>query len=60
MILIRSKGQCYWCKKYVGIKKLTQDHVIPLSRGGSHDESNVVAACGPCNSRKGAEMWNLC
>lgn len=32
--------------------KLTLDHVEPLARGGAHDVSNVVPACGPCNSRK--------
>lgn len=28
------------------------DHVIPLSKGGHHTASNVVPACGPCNSVK--------
>lgn len=31
---------------------LVQEHVTPLSRGGWHDYSNVVPACGPCNGRK--------
>lgn len=34
-------------------KRLTQDHVIPLAKGGHHTASNVVPACQPCNSRKG-------
>lgn len=33
---------------------LTQDHVVPLSRGGAHTMSNIVPACQPCNSRKNA------
>jgi hypothetical protein len=33
--------------------KATLDHVVPRSTGGSHDLSNLVLACGPCNSRKG-------
>lgn len=32
--------------------RLTQDHLIPLSKGGDHTRSNIVPACGPCNSRK--------
>ncbi len=31
---------------------MTQDHVIPVSKGGDHTQENVVPACKPCNSRK--------
>lgn len=32
----------------------TIEHVIPLSRGGADDESNVVIACRGCNDDRGA------
>ncbi len=31
------------------------DHVIPLAQGGFHEPGNVVPACKPCNSSKGAK-----
>ena len=34
--------------------KMTMDHVVPLSRGGTHTIGNVLPVCGPCNFRKGA------
>jgi 5-methylcytosine-specific restriction endonuclease McrA len=47
-------GRCLRC----GAKgvKLTKDHVIPLSEGGSHSASNLQPLCGPCNSSKGARI----
>lgn len=32
--------------------KLTADHVVPLNDGGLHVPSNLVGACGRCNSSK--------
>jgi hypothetical protein len=44
--------RCYYCKKRCK-GHLTQDHIIPLSKGGSHTLHNVIGACQSCNSRKG-------
>lgn len=43
---------CVYCGRKM--QRLTQDHITPLSRGGSHTTSNVVPACQGCNSKKGA------
>jgi 5-methylcytosine-specific restriction endonuclease McrA len=42
------------CCAYCGDRpdKLTQDHVIPVSRGGLHTRDNIVPACHPCNASK--------
>lgn len=34
----------------------TFDHVIPKSKGGRNSLKNGLAACGPCNGRKGNRM----
>ena len=31
-------------------------HIRPLSRGGTHDEENLMALCKPCRSKITAEM----
>ena len=42
---------CHYCgKRCKG--HLTQDHIIPLSKGGSHTLHNVIGACIGCNSKK--------
>ena len=44
-----------FCCQYCGAKgDLTFDHVEPRCRGGVTSWQNVVAACSPCNLRKGA------
>jgi 5-methylcytosine-specific restriction endonuclease McrA len=44
--------RCYYCQKRCK-GTLTQDHIVPLSQGGSHTLHNVIGACKSCNSRKG-------
>ena len=36
---------------------LTFDHVIPRSQGGKTNWTNVVAACRPCNFKKGKQEY---
>jgi 5-methylcytosine-specific restriction endonuclease McrA len=49
-LFLRDSFACQYC----GAKgDLTFDHVVPRSRGGRTTWENVVAACSPCNLRKG-------
>lgn len=45
------RNRCFYCGEK---KPLTQDHVIPISRGGRHERSNIVGSCRSCNGRKGS------
>lgn len=41
------------CCAYCGAQTvMTQDHRVPLKRGGSNDIANIFPACLPCNLRK--------
>jgi len=52
-VLHRDNFTCQYCGKRVHI--LTIDHVMPRHRGGPHTWQNLVAACPPCNRRKGGK-----
>jgi len=45
-------GLCHYCRRAVGPKALTLDHVVPLVRGGRSVRANMVPACKDCNSKK--------
>lgn len=49
-------GECAYCggTPRKG-KRLTKDHLEPVSVGGRTIQSNIVPACASCNSSKGAE-----
>ena len=42
-------NRCAYCGNET---KLTQDHFIPVSAGGGYTKSNIIPACGACNSSK--------
>jgi 5-methylcytosine-specific restriction endonuclease McrA len=59
-VFLRDRFECQYCGTG---DDLTFDHVIPRRCGGATTWENVVAACSPCNLRKGgllpaqASMW---
>ncbi len=54
-IFIRDNYTCQYCGKQER-KRLTIDHVIPVSRGGKDTWENTVACCPECNLKKGKRL----
>jgi 5-methylcytosine-specific restriction endonuclease McrA len=52
-IYTRDQYRCQYCGKEPPVSELTCDHVMPRSRGGRTEWSNIVTCCIPCNRRKG-------
>jgi 5-methylcytosine-specific restriction enzyme A len=48
----RDRYQCQSCGKTDLQTKLTVDHIVALTLGGSNDISNLQTLCHSCNSRK--------
>lgn len=53
-IIERDGGICQYCRAPATPPHV--DHIIPVSRGGSFDHSNLCVACPPCNKSKGAKL----
>lgn len=47
--------RCLGCGKKFPFKKLTVDHVLPVSMGGSSNIDNIQPLCQSCNSKKNAQ-----
>lgn len=43
-------NRCHYCFREAVLER---DHVVPLSKGGSHTAMNIVPACRKCNNNKG-------
>jgi hypothetical protein len=51
-VMRRDGHACYYCGRKPPEVKLTVDHVVPVALGGTDEPSNLVSACGDCNSGK--------
>lgn len=47
---------CWICHELIGKGQGTRDHVVPLSRGGTNEWSNLRPAHRRCNSGRGNGM----
>lgn len=62
---LTTKGWCirlyeYWNHScalcgFDNVKALQVDHMVPLSRGGLHEDSNLVLLCANCHCIKGQD-----
>lgn len=46
------KNRCCYCGNIFKSSELNLDHVMPSSRGGKTNWSNIVTSCIPCNTKK--------
>jgi 5-methylcytosine-specific restriction endonuclease McrA len=63
-LFARDEYRCQFCgRRTIDLKSrecLTRDHLVPISRGGTNQWTNVVTACSSCNTRKGNRLPTEC
>jgi len=52
-IIARDGGKCVNCG---ATDHLCVDHIVPVTRGGSSDDSNLQTLCWSCNTKKGNKL----
>ncbi len=57
-IIERDNSRCHMCRKKCKPSEIHLDHVIPLSKGGTHTLENLRVSCAPCNLSKGDRECN--
>lgn len=53
LLKLRDGYTCQYCLQRFPEHKLTVDHYVPKSKRGGGGYTNLVAACFPCNQRRG-------
>lgn len=54
----RLNWKCFYCGCKINSKTVTEDHIKPISRGGTDYIENIVPACQSCNSSKHTKTVN--
>ena len=52
----KQEGKCAGCGREYSFKDMEMDHVVPRSKGGQDDDSNLQLLCGHCNRVKGDRL----
>ena len=53
-IYLRDECECAYCGSQ---ESLTLDHLVPVCKGGSNSQTNLVTACIECNLKRGKKRW---
>lgn len=55
ILMKMQRNRCACCKANISSVGFHLDHIVPLSHGGLHDDSNFQLLCPSCNLSKGAK-----
>jgi 5-methylcytosine-specific restriction endonuclease McrA len=52
----RDLGKCYMCQTNLPLGVIELDHLVPVSRLGSSDSTNLAVSCQACNRARGTKI----
>jgi len=48
---------CCYCDRVLNQETLTMDHIVPDSKRGTFNATNLTVACKPCNNKRGNQPF---
>jgi hypothetical protein len=52
---------CCYCEKFLLTEEVTMEHIVPVSKRGTYNTTNLTVACSTCNNkRKSIPFFQYC
>lgn len=52
---------CCYCDKLLTLNTVTMEHIVPVSRRGTFNTTNLTVSCFDCNNERGSsDFFNYC
>jgi HNH endonuclease len=56
-VIDRDGYVCCYCNQILTEENLTLDHIIPVSKRGMFNATNLTVSCAPCNNNRGSQPF---
>lgn len=56
-VIARDGTICCYCVKELPYDEITMEHIVPDSKRGTFNTTNLTVSCGPCNHRRGSKNF---
>ena len=52
-VIARDGLICCYCNKELILESVTMEHIVPESKRGTYNTTNLTVSCSPCNNKRG-------
>lgn len=52
-VIKRDESTCCYCNAVLDYESITLDHIVPDSKRGTFNSTNLTVSCYPCNNKRG-------
>lgn len=56
-VIARDGMVCCYCNERLTPETVTMEHIVPDSKRGTFNSTNLTVSCGPCNNKRGNQPF---